>query len=396
MEQHIIDTNLVMNYNREYNTAQRDNYRYWSDFLVTMQNTTGRIGASGPGIYMNSTTDIITQKTYSRVHGCKGIGSYSYQVTNKDNLPASTYWSAITGTLFNSPAPTPVMTWKTAPTTGIIFGNVTNATLPNDPIYKNWVYKATVTVTGPVTQSTQTDATGTYGFMDLPPGTYTVDCSKTGFTTRTYTVQTILAGDVLRDDFDIAPTGQVSVSSPSSTVNRAGKALLSLPYEPIDPAPATVMTGIPIDGRLIQWYRPGQSSRVYDELDPDFFGNMSLDQGYWLTVNSAQTITYQALPGYAGSRAQSLPKAGWNIIGCPFPTEHKWADMRITNGGTTVSLEQAMNNGWINSIGVWWDSVNQSSRDVGLPDDLCYTDNLQPWHGHWFKTYANNLTLTQR
>jgi hypothetical protein len=152
------------------------------------------------------------------------------------------------------------------------------------------------------------------------------------------------------------------------------------------------MGSIPIDGLLRRWDRPGQGTVTYDESDPGFFGSMSLDQGYWLTTSAARTITYPAYPGYAGSREQSLPKAGWSIIGCPFPVEKKWADMRITNGSTTVSLEQAMLNGWVNSIGIWWDASGQGRRDVGLPDDACYTDYLQPWHGHWFRTYVNNLS----
>ena len=396
MEQHIIDTNLCMNYNREHNPAQQNNYRLWSNWLATMQTTTGRIGASGPGVYLNSIPAAVTQKTYSRTVGCGGLGSYSYQVTNKDNLPFSDFANALTTTIFNSAVPVPDMPWKSAPTTGIIFGTVTNATKPNGPIYQDWIYKATVQVTGPVTRSTQTDATGTYGFMDLPPGTYTVTCSKSEFTTRTYTTQTILAGDVLRDDFDICPSGQVSISSPSSTVPKAGVALISLAYEPIDPDPVTVMGSIPIDGRLSRWDRPGQGTVSYDENDQDYFGDFSLDQGYWLMTNAAQTITYQAYPGYPGMRTQSLPKAGWSIIGCPFPVEKKWADMRVTNGSATVSLEQARTNGWINSVGLWWDSQGQGTRDIGLPDDACYTDYLQPWHGTWFRSFADNLTLTQR
>jgi len=391
-QQHLIDINLLMNYKREYDAAQAPDYRLWDTWLKTLQNTTGRHSADGQAAYLNAITDSITQMQVARTSGI-GICNYSYASTNKDGQPASDFYNAVRNNIYTTPAPVPDMPWKSAPTTGIIFGTVTDASQPNDPVYQNWIYKATVQVTGPVTQSMETDATGTYGFLDLPPGTYTVSCSKTGFATRTYATQTILAGDILREDFDL---GTVSISSPSSTINRAGKSLFSLPYEPVDPAPATVMGSIPIDGLLIQWDRPTQSSRAYDEWDPDFFGNMSLDQGYWLTVDSPRTINYQAYGGYAGSRDQSLPKAGWNIIGCPFPTEHKWADMRITNGTTTVSLEQARDNGWLNSVGIWWDSEYQSSRDVGLPDDYCFTDYLQPWHGHWLRTFVDNLTLTQR
>ena len=396
MEQHIIDTNLCMNYNREHDAAQKNNYRLWSNWLASMEATTGRIGASGPGVYMNSIPAAIAQKTYSRAGGCGGIGSYSYQVTNKDGLPASDFWNALTGSLFNSGVPTPDMPWKTAPTTGVIFGTVTTDTQPDVPthqIYKNWVYKATVQVTGPVTRSTETDATGTFGFMDLPPGTYTVTCSKAGFNTRIYDAQTILAGDVLREDFDISPSGQISVSSPASAV--PGKACFSLPYEPIDPAPESVFT-IPIHFKLWKWDRVYHGLQPYDMNSPELFGNMSLDEGYWLRITSPYTISYQAYPGNPGSRTQSLPKAGWSIIGCPWPTEHAWADMRITNGSTTVSLAQAKANGWVNSIGNYWDAVGRGFLKVGLPEDNPWTENLQPWHGHWFKTYVDNLQLTQR
>ena len=394
MQDHIIDLSIPMDYKREHDSTQANDYRDWCDFAINNRN--GRQTNIDQGSYLNSIANSLIQLDYALDQGADGVSTYDYWSTNNEGKTKEEFYDAVKTNLFSSPAAVPDMPWKSAPTTGIIFGTVTDASKPDNPIYKDWIYKATVQVTGPVTRSTTTDGTGTYGFIDLPPGTYTVTCSKSGFTTRTYTTQTILAGDVLRDDFDLSSAGQIGVSSPSSTIYQAGKSLFSLPYEPIDPDPAVVMAGIPIDGLLVQWHRATQSSRAYDEWDPDFFGNLSLDQGYWLTVDSPRTITYQAYPGYAGSREQSLPKAGWNIIGCPFPTEHKWADMRITNGTTTVSLEEARDNGWLNSVGVWWDSVNQSSRDVGLPDDWCYTDNLQPWHGHWFRTYIDDLSLTQR
>jgi hypothetical protein len=140
------------------------------------------------------------------------------------------------------------MPWKSAPTTGIIFGTVTDASKPNDPIYQDWVYKATVQATGPVTRSTTTDGTGTYGFIDLPPGTYNISVSKSGFPTRTYYGQTIAAGDVLREDFDL---GYTSVSSPSGATNPQWT-LFSLPLEPANPDPAVVLAGTRVDGYLIR------------------------------------------------------------------------------------------------------------------------------------------------
>jgi len=396
MEQHIIDIDMLMNYKRDHLSDQKADFRLWADWLGDIAAATSRHSVCGQAAYLNTIANSLIQMQYARGAGCQGGTTYSYQDTNNESRPNSDFWDAVRTNLYQTVVSTPDMPWKSAPTTGVIFGTVTDASKPNDPVYQNWIYKATVQVTGPVTQNTQTDATGTFGFIDLPPGTYTVACSKAGFTTRTYTVQTILAGDVLREDFDLAPTGQVSVSSPSSAVNQAGKALFSLPAEPITVTPASIFPDIPIHYNLTRWNRATQSWITYNQFSPGLFGNLDLDNGYWLKVNNPYTITYQAYPGYPGSRTQSLPKAGWNLIGCPFPTDHKWADMRVTQGDTTVSLQQAKTNGWINSKGTWWDSVTQSWKTVGLPNDFPNTQYLKPWHGYYFKTNVDNLTLTQR
>ncbi|MDI6827333.1 MAG: family 10 glycosylhydrolase, partial [Armatimonadota bacterium] len=170
MEQHIIDTNILMNYKREYDSSQRQDYRLWTNWLATMQANTGRHSVDGQACYLNSISDSITQMQVARDAGLAGICNYSYAVTNKDSQPNESFWSAVKTNLYTTPVPTPNMPWKSNPTTGCIFGVVTDASNPNDPIYKNWVYKATVTVTGPVTRSTETDATGFYAFLDLPPG----------------------------------------------------------------------------------------------------------------------------------------------------------------------------------------------------------------------------------
>lgn len=70
--------------------------------------------------------------------------------------------------------------------------------------------------------------------------------------------------------------------------------------------------------------------------------------------------------------------------------------MTITSGDTTVSLQQAEDAGLINTKGTWWDSGTQSWKTVGLANDFPNTQYLKPWHGYYFKTYVDDLTLTQR
>ena len=94
--------------------------------------------------------------------------------------------------------------WKSAPATGILFGNVIAEASPPDPIYGNWIYQATVTASGPVVRSMLTDATGTYGFLDLPPGTYEVTAERSGLPTQVQRGVSLAAGEVARRNFDLS------------------------------------------------------------------------------------------------------------------------------------------------------------------------------------------------
>jgi len=199
MQQHIIDVNILMNYKREYDTAQQADYRLWTSWLSTMQTTTGRHSVDGQAAYLNSITDSITQMQVARNAGI-GMCTYSYAVTNKDSQPNTDFWSAVKANLYTSKVSTPSMPWKTSPTNGILFGTITDAQGADDPIYLNWLYKATVQAKGPVTLTSTTDATGTYSFIDLTPGTYTLTVSKSGYVTVTGTV-TVAAGQVVRRNF---------------------------------------------------------------------------------------------------------------------------------------------------------------------------------------------------
>ncbi|MDH7481598.1 MAG: family 10 glycosylhydrolase [Armatimonadota bacterium] len=391
MEQHIVDVNILMNYKREYDTAQKQDYRLWTNWLATMQATTGRHSVDGQACYLNSISDSIIQMQVARDAGLAGICNYSYAVTNKDGQPSESFWSAVKSNLYTLPVPTPNMPWKSNPTTGCIFGVVTNASNPNDPIYYNWVYKATVTVTGPVTRSTETDATGFYAFLDLPPGTYTITCSKTGLPPYTYYNQTLAAGQYLRENFALGYTQKTSYNG----IVRAGWNLISLPLDPVNPDPAVVFNGIDIEGKLYRYDNPTASFITYDPWTPEIFGNCRVGEGYWLFADGPKTISYQAWASFPPARDIQIPAAGWALIGCPFPNGKYWADTNVTKDGNTVSLATAAKtNGWLDSVGWWWDNSAQALQTLGLPEDWPASEYLVPWYGYWINTYTSNLTLT--
>jgi hypothetical protein len=203
MEEHLVDSNRLMNYKREYDAGQQADFRVWSDWLASTATFAGRHGIDGQAAYLNSIADSITQMDYARIAGCQGGATYSYAVTNKDGQPASEFFDAVRAQLYQEPAPVPDMPWKSAPTTGILFGQVSAPGEPPDPIYESWIYQAAAQVDGPVFRTMPTDATGTFGFFDLPPGSYTITVSSPGRPEATRSL-TLLAGQILRQDFDLS------------------------------------------------------------------------------------------------------------------------------------------------------------------------------------------------
>jgi hypothetical protein len=217
-----------------------------------------------------------------------------------------------------------------------------------------------------------------------------VTASKSGFPTRAYTAQVLATGQMLRENFDL---GYATVTSPAGTVVN-GWSLLSLPYMPANPDPASVFIGINIDGNLYRWDNPTQGLFIYDSWSPEQFGSVNIDNGYWLQSGSAANISYQAYGGTSAQRTISLPTSGWAIMGCPFAAEKQWADTLVKHGTQTASMFTASRtNNWMNSAGYWWDAVTQGLSDFGIPEDFVSSEIIQPWHGYWVQTYVNDVSL---
>lgn len=75
---------------------------------------------------------------------------------------------------------------------------------------------ATVSITGPATASTTTDANGNYSFTGLQPGTYSVTGTHSGYKARTYSNVTVTAGQTTTQDIQLTTTGRVTGTVTSS------------------------------------------------------------------------------------------------------------------------------------------------------------------------------------
>jgi hypothetical protein len=105
------------------------------------------------------------------------------------------------------------MPWKTAPALGHIKGFVTAAT------NRHALDGATVWLNGPVSRTLQTDATGFFGAVDLPPGTYVLMASLGGLEPQTDQLE-VTAGAVSTQSFALDAPARAD-SSNNVSVSRS-------------------------------------------------------------------------------------------------------------------------------------------------------------------------------
>ncbi|MBN1492190.1 MAG: family 10 glycosylhydrolase [Phycisphaerae bacterium] len=196
MELGYIDTGIPMAYFREYNTDQAQWYRNWVDAAIAWQYD--RQMCIGPGIYLNSFADSVTQIQYARNAGAAGFSTYSYRGTNNMGMPWDDWYPYAGVNVFTSPVATPTMPWRdpATATEGTLYGQVTDYAT-GEP-----VDDATVQVGAAGT--VKTDGNGYYVLTMInaaASGTsYDVTASKSGLPSATHLNVQVVAGDVRRED----------------------------------------------------------------------------------------------------------------------------------------------------------------------------------------------------
>jgi hypothetical protein len=197
-----------------------------------------------------------------------------------------------------------------------------------------------------------------------------------------------------------------SIASTSASVTDLSGTLypgwnqIALHGVPIDPAPTSVFSvpisnGMQLSDNLYRWEGASQSQYMYDSWQPEVFGNMLLNEGYWLFSDAERGYTYSGLDDTDSMDIWiSLPKAGWTMIGDPFSKEFPWASAKVTDGTVTVSMQVASKvNIWLSSTAYWFEAESQSQYDLGIPEDWPSTLNMKPKHGYWVNTNVDKLAL---
>ncbi|MDE3113707.1 MAG: family 10 glycosylhydrolase, partial [Chloroflexota bacterium] len=207
MQEGILDLNIPMDYKRDADAGQRQQYLEWNEFAKEQQYS--RQAAIGSALYLNdvaaSVRQVRTALAPGSVSGRSAVGWAGYSYRNPDALAVSGARSAdasraelttaltqpsaddpVTPPVFASPAVVPPMPWKAQPTTGDLRG--TAAASDGSPAAH--VPVEVHDAGGAVVRRTTTDASGWFGVIDLAPGTYTVIASQKSYTA------TVTAGQV--------------------------------------------------------------------------------------------------------------------------------------------------------------------------------------------------------
>ena len=185
MEEGILDLNIPMAYFRQ--TTHPNDFAAWTTYAKNRKYN--RHVAIGPGTYLNSLSNAIYQMRSTRVrtgsgNKAEGVSNYSYWLNALDVPFAerNRFYQALTeglpgdtnAPLFETEATPPVMPWKVTPTKGHL-GGFSRAN------FGTALDGATVFITGLANKTLVTDATGFFGAVDLPPGTYNLRVTKNGF-----------------------------------------------------------------------------------------------------------------------------------------------------------------------------------------------------------------------
>jgi uncharacterized protein (TIGR03437 family) len=181
LKEGILDLGIPMNYDREHDANQKRWFDNWLRF--ERDNQGRRMILPGPAIYLNSVENSLAQaqRVLATPQGAKPFGGvvfYSYACTNWSQCGtggspplANSEFYARAGDFFASlgPAATPLLAWKVGNPNGHVLGEIRVDGQARSPLADGI---SMVLAAGQARLTATVDGTGTFGFIEVAPGSY--------------------------------------------------------------------------------------------------------------------------------------------------------------------------------------------------------------------------------
>lgn len=223
------------------------------------------------------------------------------------------------------------------------------------------------------TVAPQTVGGYTFNFKitNVPAGaTYTATASKTGFTPSPASRNVTVASnqETQNVNFQLEPlhtfSGALSlVSAPYNYTQDAGD-LLSIPAADRGP-------GGPF--RLATWTGTGYA--YYPNAPANAF---QLGRGYFMAYKSNIPLSTEGTPAPPAAPFDIALRAGWNLVGNPFPFEIDWTKVKVVHNGNVIAHDAAVAQGLIGAALYTY---------VGGGYVLDF--RIAPWRGYWVRAFHN-------
>lgn len=214
-----------------------------------------------------------------------------------------------------------------------------------------------------VTEAARTEDGYTYNWRitGVDAGEYTVRVRKRGFTpdpeSRIVTVES--DRETRNVNFTLKP---LRVFAP-------GLSLISVPFDYPTKTASQVLNVSPDDLRLFVWSLGRYVAHPNPPAD-----RLRLGRGYFLNLNRSAVITEEG-DSAPQDVAYDIPlSAGWNLIGTPFNFSLRWLDMKVRDGATVLSVQEAIARGILRS-GLW----------TYVGGQYALSNELRPWQGYWVR-----------
>jgi hypothetical protein len=174
--------------------------------------------------------------------------------------------------------------------------------------------------------------------------------------------------------------------TPAGTLT-GGWNLLSLPVWPRDPQAddtldELVWAGMTLEGNLVR-----HASNGAFETYPDDFEVLEPGRGYWLYLDSPvqEVISGQRVVGDATIPLNNT----WTVVGYPYLEPQSWANCRVRDGETEMSMADAVATGLLQRAAYYYEEGFKLLA-LGAP---AHDTSLRPWRGYYVRTYKPGLEL---